>query len=195
MGAKYHLRNQELRAITLDIGYTTTSISVVQIEATGEVNVEEYGISMKGGRDVDRAIADHCVANFNEQHGTNFEKSNQDCKELYKALEAECERAKKQLQQSTEVTIRRESFYDEKDLEVTLTQDQLKELCEEFLSQLNEVTDRALDEAFFDLNDAEQEFEVLLVGGSTRLLLVREWVEKKFNKAPDTRVPPEEVIA
>ena len=194
MGAKYHLRNQELRAITLDIGYTTTSISVVQIEATGEVNVEEYGISMKGGRDVDRAIADHCVAKFNEQHGTNFEKSTQDCKELYKALEAECERAKKQLQQSAEVTITRESFYDEKDLEVTLTQDQLKGLCEEFLSQLNEVTDRALDEAFFYLED-EKEFEVLLVGGSTRLLLVREWVKEKFNKAPDTSVPPEEVIA
>ena len=71
---------------------------------------------MKGGRDVDRAIADHCVAKFNEQHGTNFEKSNQDCKELYKALEGECERAKKELQQSAEVTISRESFYDQKDL-------------------------------------------------------------------------------
>ena len=63
------------------------------------------------------------------------------------------------------------------------------------MSQLNEATDRALEEAFFELDDAEQKFEVLLVGGSTRLLLVREWVREKFNKTPDTSVPPEEVIA
>ena len=36
---------------------------------------------------------------------------------------------------------------------------------------------------------------MLLVGGSTRLLFVREYVQQKFGKQPNTSLPPEEVVA
>ena len=63
------------------------------------------------------------------------------------------------------------------------------------MTKLDEATDTALDDAYFDLDEEDQEFEVLLVGGTTRLQLVREWVLRKFKKAPDTRVEPDEVTA
>ena len=36
---------------------------------------------------------------------------------------------------------------------------------------------------------------MLLVGGTTRLLSVRNWVEQRFGKPPNTSLPPEEIIA
>ena len=63
------------------------------------------------------------------------------------------------------------------------------------MTKLEEATDAALEDAYFYLDEEDQEFEVLLVGGTTRLLLVREWVQRKFKKAPDTRVDPDEVAA
>ena len=63
------------------------------------------------------------------------------------------------------------------------------------MTKLEEATDEALEDAYFDLDEEDQEFEVLLVGGTTRLLLVREWVQRKFKKAPDTRIEPDEVTA
>lgn len=63
------------------------------------------------------------------------------------------------------------------------------------MTKLEEATDEALEDAYFDLDEEDQEFEVLLVGGTTRLLLVREWVQRKFKKTPDTRIEPDEVTA
>ena len=46
IGAKYHLRNQDLSAIILDIGHTTLKISVVYIDAEGTIEVEGDKILM-----------------------------------------------------------------------------------------------------------------------------------------------------
>ena len=37
--------------------------------------------------------------------------------------------------------------------------------------------------------------EVLLVGGSTRMIAVQEWVEQFFGKKPNKGINPDEVVA
>ena len=70
---------------------------------------------------------------------------------LYKDLEAECERAKIALQKSTEVTISQQSFYDGKDLSVKITRDKLQAGSEKLMTELNKVTDEALNDASFEI--------------------------------------------
>ena len=75
---------------------------------------------------------------------------------------------------------------------MTINREQLDRIIEPLLEEVKLSTEEALDEAIFD---PEDEFDVLLVGGTTRLLSVRNWVEERFGKTPNTSLPPEEIVA
>ena len=75
---------------------------------------------------------------------------------------------------------------------MTINREQLDQILEPFLEEIKQSTEEALDEAIFD---PDEEFDVLLVGGTTRLLSVRNWVEERFGKPPNTSLPPEEIVA
>ena len=50
------------------------------------------------------------------------------------------------------------------------------------MEKIKETTEQLLEEEYFDIGDLgeDEKFEVLLVGGSTRLLCVREWLQERF---------------
>ena len=85
------------------------------------------------------------------------------------------------------------SFHEGHDLSVPVSRQKLEELAQPMLEEIKGKTEELLEDTFFDTEDGE--FEVLLVGGSTRLLFVREWLEEKFGKAPNTSLNPEHAVA
>ena len=81
------------------------------------------------------------------------------------------------------------NFHSGANLEVEITRDQFQKLIDPVLEKLKRTVQTVIEESGLDLNQID---EYVLVGGSSRLLCVRDWVEQYFGKPPNTAVNPDE---
>ena len=79
-----------------------------------------------------------------------------------------------------------------KHLVQTLTRAKFEQLAETLVKRSMEPVAKALKDAGLSVSDID---EVILVGGSTRIPVIQEKVEKFFNKKPSKGVNPDEVVA
>ncbi len=78
------------------------------------------------------------------------------------------------------------------DKEMTLDSKEYGELCEPLLERIRKPLQRSISDAHVKISDID---EVVLVGGATRLPVVREFIVKLFRKFPDISVHPDEAVA
>ncbi|EIL2910082.1 Fe-S protein assembly chaperone HscA [Vibrio alginolyticus] len=156
---------------TFDISILRLSKGVFEVLATG-------GDSALGGDDFDHLFADYLM----EQAG------------LEAPLSAEKNRTL--LNIATEAKI---AFSEEDSVDVdvfgwkgTVTREQFEDLIRPLVKKTLMSCRRALKDADVD---AEDVLEVVMVGGSTRTLLVREMVGEFFGRTPLTSINPDEVVA
>ncbi len=77
-------------------------------------------------------------------------------------------------------------------LEMTLTRDEFREDCEGLLERIKKPISRSLRDSKMTIEDIDR---VVMVGGSTRLPLVRSYVGALLKMLPDYSVNPDEVVA
>ena len=165
---------------TFDISILRLNKGVFEVLATG-------GDSALGGDDFDVVLVDYLV----EKAGLTRPLS----PSLERQLMQQACSAKEQLtaQASVEVVLTLESQSDKENVwTTTLT----KETFDNLISALVKKTLRACRRSLKDADiTAEEVLEVVMVGGSTRVPLVRSEVEKYFNKKPLTSIDPDKVVA
>ncbi|MBD5528040.1 MAG: molecular chaperone HscC [Lachnospiraceae bacterium] len=81
---------------------------------------------------------------------------------------------------------------DEKELEAEITYREYEDACEELLNKIREPVKKSLADAGLRLGDID---EILLIGGATRLSVVRDFLIRLFRKFPDTNMNPDEAVA
>jgi molecular chaperone DnaK len=79
-----------------------------------------------------------------------------------------------------------------KHLVVSLTRSKFEQLTSDLVKRSMEPVKKAIDDAGLSINEID---EVILVGGSTRIPVIQEKVEKFFGKKPSKGVNPDEVVA
>ncbi|ELY1989087.1 Fe-S protein assembly chaperone HscA [Vibrio harveyi] len=156
---------------TFDISILRLSKGVFEVLATG-------GDSALGGDDFDHLLADYLM----EQAG------------LEAPLSAEKNRALLNIATATKIAF---SEQDSVDVDVfgwkgSVTREQFEELIRPLVKKTLMSCRRALKDADVD---AEDVLEAVMVGGSTRTLLVREMVGEFFGRTPLTSINPDEVVA
>ncbi|MCA0935851.1 Fe-S protein assembly chaperone HscA [Vibrio alginolyticus] len=156
---------------TFDISILRLSKGVFEVLATG-------GDSALGGDDFDHLFAEFLL----EQAGLNA------------PLSAEQNRTLLNIATATKIAF---SEHDSVDVDVfgwkgTVTREQFEELIRPLVKKTLMSCRRALKDADVD---AEDVLEVVMVGGSTRTLLVREMVGEFFGRTPLTSINPDEVVA
>ncbi|MCA1963676.1 MAG: Hsp70 family protein [Prosthecobacter sp.] len=159
-----------------DLGGGTFDISVLEMRDGVFQVLSTAGDTQLGGDDIDRALAAHLAPPGSDPA-------------LF--LEA-AEAAKKRLssQESTRVDL---PFYDGKNsLSRELTRAELEKLIRPLLERTREHCQRALHDAGVMLDEID---EVILVGGSTRIPLVRGLVARVFGREPNTSQNPDEAVA
>lgn len=156
---------------TFDISILRLSKGVFEVLATG-------GDSALGGDDFDHLLADYLM----EQAG------------LEAPLSAEKNRALLNIATATKIAF---SEQDSVDVDVfgwkgSVTREQFEDLIRPLVKKTLMSCRRALKDADVD---AEDVLEAVMVGGSTRTLLVREMVGEFFGRTPLTSINPDEVVA
>ena len=100
MAAKFDQSDEERNVLVFDVGGGTYDLSVLSI-AGSVVSVEATGGNMNlGGRDLDEALTDYCLEQFNKQTSVNLTKDKDQYKKALHILSLECEKAKIKLQQT-----------------------------------------------------------------------------------------------
>ncbi len=161
---------------TFDISILRLNKGVFEVLATG-------GDSALGGDDFDVALVDYLI----EQA--------QLTRPLSPALERQLMQqacsAKEQLTtlEQVEVTL---SLADDKTWSHSLTKEAFNQLISSLVNKTLRACRRTLKDADVTVDDV---IEVVMVGGSTRVPLVRTQVEKHFNKLPLTSIDPDKVVA
>lgn len=176
-------KTQDTRFLVFDLGGGTFDVSVLELYH----NILEVravaGDNYLGGEDFTGVMAKLFLQKAKLQVSVLSEKEQV---RLYR----QAEKAKCEISDSTEVTM---SFLrGEETLEQTITYKEYEEACEELLMKIREPVKKSLADAGLKLSDID---EVLLIGGATRLSIVRDFLIRLFRKFPDTKLNPDETVA
>lgn len=175
-----------------DLGGGTFDISILELgDGVFEV-LSTNGDTHLGGDDFDQVIIDWLANDFNAAEGLDLRK---DPTALQRLKEA-AEKAKIELSASAQTEINlpyvTATASGPKHLVQTLTRAKFEQLADSLIKRSMEPVAKALKDAGLSVSDID---EVILVGGSTRIPVIQEQVEKFFNKKPSKGVNPDEVVA
>lgn len=156
---------------TFDVSLLNLNKGVFEVLATG-------GDTSLGGDDIDHAIADWLAAELRRTEGAEIPSRAR--------LLQLANNAKHQLSEQETAAL---SYAD---WSVRLDTDTLKELTADIIRRTITTCRRVLRDAALKTGDIDN---IVMVGGSTRMPLVREAVEEFFGKTPLTDIDPDKVVA
>jgi molecular chaperone DnaK len=169
-----------------DLGGGTFDISILKLKDGIFEVLATNGDTHLGGDDFDQRLLDVLVQEIAERHEIQVH----DHPDLMQAVRLAAEGAKVRLSDEMETTVVVELPNGK--YEKTLTRDAMESL-------VMELVERTLAPCRSAMKDAElradQIDEVVLVGGSTRMPLVRSKVEGLFGQQPHSELNPDEVVA
>ena len=183
-----HERNRGVVAV-YDLGGGTFDISLLRIKDGVFEVLSTGGDTHLGGDDFDRAISLHIQKGIHEQHGVDLSETPEALAEL--ALLAEHVKKTLSDSDSTEYILENPGGVPLSH-KGSLTREEMEALLWPIAQRTLAPCRRALADA--DLTPGGVD-EVVLVGGSTRMPLIRRMVEELFEKRPHADLDPDEVVA
>ena len=184
--------NKDQKIAVYDLGGGTFDISVLELgDGVFEV-LSTNGDTRLGGDDFDDAIIQWLAFEYEEQESIDLRKDPMALQRLKEAAE----KAKIELSSSTQTEINlpyiTATDSGPKHLVKTLTRSKFEQLCSDLVKRSMDPVKKALKDAGLNKSDIN---EVILVGGSTRIPVIQNEVEKFFGKKPSKGVNPDEVVA
>ncbi len=180
-----HRRRDGLIAV-YDLGGGTFDISILRVKDGVFEVLATNGDTHLGGDDFDRALQVAFLDDIRARHGVDLAGDPEGLQEV--RLAAEAVKLRLSAQERTSVTIPFEAFVYHREL----TRAELEALIEPLVARTLPPCRAALADAGLGPADID---EVVLVGGSTRVPLVRARVEALFGKVPHSQLNPDEVVA
>jgi len=183
---------EDKKIAVYDLGGGTFDISILELgDGVFEV-LATNGDTHLGGDDFDKVIIDWLANEFNSAEGVDLRK---DAMALQRLKEA-AEKAKIELSSSAQTEINlpyiTATASGPKHLVQTLTRAKFEQLADALVKRSMAPVAKSLQDAGLSKSDID---EVILVGGSTRIPVIQEEVEKFFGKKPSKGVNPDEVVA
>ncbi|MDR2205712.1 MAG: molecular chaperone DnaK [Flavobacteriaceae bacterium] len=184
--------HKDQKIAVYDLGGGTFDISILDLgDGVFEV-LSTNGDTHLGGDDFDDVIINWMASEFKTEEGVDLKA---DPIALQRLKEA-AEKAKIELSSSTQTEINlpyiTATASGPKHLVKTLTKAKFEQLSADLVKRSMEPCKKALQDAGLSTSDIN---EVILVGGSTRIPIIQEEVEKFFGKKPSKGVNPDEVVA
>ena len=179
--------------LVFDLGGGTFDVSILDV-GEGVVEVQSTsGDTFLGGDDWDQRIVDWVAEEYKKDQGIDLRGDRQALQRLAEAAE----KAKVELSTVLETEINLPFITADatgpKHLQMKLTRAKLEQLTEDLVQRCREPFDQALEDASLGAGDLN---EVILVGGATRMPMIRDLVrDLTGGKEPHKGVNPDEVVA
>ena len=176
------LENKEHKYLTFDLGGGTFDVSIIDMfEGVIEVCASSGDVRL-GGDDFREVIYQWMLKKYPELHKDQFL--------IRPELLKLAEHLKLALSQAPECHV--SMHWNESDFEWKMTEQELATCCQPLLARLQQPILQALHDSRFSLNDLD---DILLVGGATRMPLVRQTVARLFGRFPRHDLNPDEAVA
>lgn len=175
--------------LVYDLGGGTLDVTVLVVDGVVFEVRSTSGDTHLGGQDFDSNLVQHFLPIVHQQCGHDISKNPKALKKLQDA----CQSMKHTLSHSDSATIEVDALVNGEDFDSTLTRDQFVEINAELFKRCLLPVDKALRDAGLSPEDID---EVVLIGGSTRIVRIQELLEEQFpNKPLSKRINPDEAVA
>jgi molecular chaperone DnaK len=185
--------NKDLKIMVFDLGGGTLDVTIMEMGG-GVFQVKSTsGDTQLGGTDMDNVLVEFIVSEFRKQSGIDI---HNDKAAMMRIREA-AEKAKIELSNvvTTEVNL---PFlaYDQssgpKNLLIQLTRAKLEELMRPIVERCRQPMLQALQDAKMTPQEVDK---IILIGGPTRMPMVRQFVSNVMGKEPERGIDPMEAVA
>jgi len=185
-------KRNNLKVLVYDMGGGTFDASILEIE-DGVFNVlATCGNTFLGGEDFDNRISDWIKDDFQKENNIDI---STDALALQRIKEA-AENAKRELSFSTESEINLPFILSHKSgskhIKKTISRIKLEEMTKDLIEKTFPYIAEALTNSRLEPENID---EILLVGGQTRMPLLRRMITEYFQKQPIEHINPEEIVA
>jgi len=189
----YGLERQEDSIIAVyDMGGGTFDITLMEI-SNGIFHVlATNGSTYLGGIDFDARIMDWMLKKFEMECGIDLREDKYALQRVHEAAE----KAKRELSFSMESEIHLPFITADdkssKHLRASLTRGKLESLTKDLIDQTFPLIDQALGDCRLGVDKID---DIILVGGQTRMPLIRKTISEFFRKPPVEHLNPDEIVA
>ena len=185
-------KSSSRKVLVFDLGGGTFDVSLMSI-SNGVFDVKATsGDTQLGGNDFDQRIVDWLAEEFLEKNKIDLRRDRQSLQRLTEASE----KAKQELSGVQTTPISLPFISTGKDgplhIETTLSRKKYESLCNDLLDRLFDPVNTVIDDSGWNPEDID---EVVLVGGSTRMPMVKQLVKTLVPNPPCQSVNPDEVVA
>jgi molecular chaperone HscC len=182
-----HQKDADTRFLVFDLGGGTFDVSVLELfEGVIEVRATT-GDNHLGGEDFNEILIDRFFA----AHKSRLKLARKDTDaKLYQKLREQAERCRRKL--SSESTATMALSRDGESIEMTVSDEEFAAAASPLLERLRTPVLRALRDSQIPVDSLA---EIVLVGGATRMPIVRKTVTKMFGRFPGALVNPDEAVA
>jgi len=182
----------KMKVVIYDLGGGTFDVSILKLgQGIFEV-MSTSGDTHLGGDDFDQAVIDYLVGDFLNKEGIDLKND----RVALQRLKDAAEKAKINLStlDSVEITLQFIAVTKDgpKHLQTILTKDQLEKITKRIAESTAGPCEKALVDAGLRASEID---EVVLVGGQTKMPLVRSVVQRIFKKDPYAGINPDEAVA
>ncbi len=180
-----HLAGDQSQFLVFDLGGGTFDVSILELfEGVIEVRAST-GDNRLGGEDFNEVLIEEFSRRCNA-----WSKTDREDPVLRERLREASERARRALTHRDEATM--SLIWKDQNFEQTITADDFELISGSLLTRLKEPVLRSLRDSEIHPESLK---EIVLVGGSTRMPLVRKAVTRMFGRFPNHTVNPDEAVA
>ncbi len=179
---------EKAKVAVFDFGGGTFDLTILELNAGLFQVLATNGNTHLGGDDIDRVLAEHLRAEFERR----FPAADSTAPVLRATLRDAAERVKVQLSLEGEARVEVPFAAGAESFATIVTRAELERLAKPIVERCRFHCRRALEDAKLTADDLQA---VVLVGGSTRMPMVRALAAEVFGREPDTTQHPDEAIA
>ena len=184
---------EDMKILVFDFGGGTLDVTIMEMGGGVFEVMSTSGDTQLGGTDMDRVLTDHVLDEFRKKEGVDL---SQDATAMTRVREA-AEKAKIELSTVMETDINlpfiaHDPSTGAKNLELRISRARLDELIGPIVERCKPSILKALEDAKVASADISK---VVMVGGPTRIPLVRKFVSDVVGKEAESGVDPMEAVA
>ncbi len=184
---------EDMKILVFDFGGGTLDVTIMEMGGGVFEVMSTSGDTQLGGTDMDKVVIDYVLDEFKKKEGVDLSKDSTTMARIREAAE----KAKIELSTVMETDINlpfisHDPSSGSKNLELRITRAKLDELIRPIIQRCKPSMEKALEDAKLSKSDINK---IVMVGGPTRIPLVKKFVGEILGKEPESGIDPMEAVA